>query len=352
MNPSIANALNHYRLLGRSGVRVSPLCLGTMTFGNDWGWGAEKDESHAMFDLYLERGGNFIDTANLYTNGASETMLGEFMQGRREQLVLATKFTLNMRKGDPNAGGNHRKNIVQSIEASLRRLRTDYIDLYWLHAWESRTPIEEVLRSLDDLVRAGKVLYIGLSNTPAWKVAQANTLADLRGWTPFIAMQLEYSLIERNIERELVPLALEGNLGITPWSPLGGGILTGKYNPLGWEGEGTAIPSSRGAFVDERINPKSLAISTEVQRVAREVGRTPTQVALRWLLERPAVASPIIGARTVKQLEDNLGCLEFALESEHMARLEEVSKIELGYPYEFLQQERIRALMDGGAVIE
>src|SRR5919199_5407511 len=222
--------LNHYRLLGRSRLRVSPLCLGTMTFGTEAGWGADKQESQKVFDLYVDRGGNFIDTADAYTSGTSETYLGEFIQSRREQLVLATKYTCNTRQGDPNAGGNHRKNMIQSVEASLKRLKTDYIDLYWLHMWEFRTPVEEVMRAFDDLVRAGKVLYIGVSDTPAWKVSQANMLADLRGWTPLIGLQIEYSLVERTVERDLIPMARELNIGVVPWSPLGGGVLTGKYS--------------------------------------------------------------------------------------------------------------------------
>jgi len=340
--------LNHFRLLGHSGLRVSPLCLGTMTFGTEHGWGADKEESRRILDRYLERGGNFIDTANFYTGGTSETWLGEFLKGRREAAVLATKFTLNMRPGDPNAGGNQRKNIVQSLEASLRRLATDTIDLYWLHAWDMLTPIEKVMRALDDQVRAGKILYAGVSDMPAWKVAQANTLATLRGWTPFIGLQVEYSLIERTVERELIPMALDLGLGLTPWSPLGGGILTGKYNKMKL-GE---ITSDRGAFVTERINERNLAIAAEVQKVAAELGRAPSQVALAWLLAQPGVTSPIVGARTLKQLEDNLGCLDLELSSDHLARLDAVSRIELGFPMDFLTHGRIQEFISGGTMIE
>ena len=218
-----------YKLLGNSGLRVSELCLGTMTFGEDWGWGASKEDSRALFDAYREAGGNFIDTANFYTGGTSERFVGEFIASERDRFVVATKYTLTMRPGDPNASGNHRKNMIQSVEASLRRLGTDYIDLYWLHAWDYLTPVEEVMRGLDDLVRAGKVLYVGVSDTPAWIVSQANTLAALRGWTPFVGLQIEYSLIERTVERELLPMAEAFGLTILAWSPLGSGVLTGKY---------------------------------------------------------------------------------------------------------------------------
>src|SRR5712664_455697 len=222
-----------YRLLGNSGLRVSDLALGTMTFGDDWGWGAAKDEARKVYDAFREAGGNFIDTANVYTNGTSESFLGEFMQGRRQSVVLATKYTNSMPGTDPNAAGNQRKNMVQSVEASLKRLRTDYIDLYWVHIWDQITPVEEVMRGLDDLVRAGKVLYTGISDAPAWWIAQANTLAQLRGWSPFVGLQIEYSLVERAVERELIPTAKALKLGILAFSPLAGGFLTGKYHGEG-----------------------------------------------------------------------------------------------------------------------
>ena len=219
-----------YRLLGNSGLRVSEAALGTMTFGDDWGWGAAKDEARKVYDAFREAGGNFIDTANLYTNGTSESFLGEFIQGHRQSLVMATKYSLATPGTDPNAAGNQRKNMVQAVEASLKRLQTDYIDLYWVHMWDQMTPVEEVMRALDDLVRAGKVLYTGISDAPAWWIAQANTLAHLRGWSPFIGLQIEYSLIERTVERELIPMAEALNIGVTAWSPLAGGVLTGKYH--------------------------------------------------------------------------------------------------------------------------
>ncbi len=232
--------LDRYRLLGRSGLRVSPLCLGTMTFGTEWGWGADRETSRAIFNAYAERGGNFIDTANFYTKGTSERLVGECMADARERFVLATKFTLNMRPGDPNAGGNHRKCMIQSVEASLRRLNTDYIDLYWLHAWDGTTPVDEVMRGLDDLVRAGKILYVAVSDTPAWKIAQCNTLAELRGWSRFIALQVEYNLALRDVERDLVPMAIELGLGVLPWSPLASGLLSGKYTRADLEKQGNA----------------------------------------------------------------------------------------------------------------
>lgn len=329
--------MSYYKLLGHSGLRVSPLCLGTMGFGDDWGWGAPREASRQIFDRYADWGGNFIDTANFYTNGTSETLVGEFVQGRRDQFVVATKYTLGTRPSDPNAGGNQRKNMVQALEASLKRLQTDYIDLYYVHVWEYRTPVEEVMRGLDDLVRAGKVLYVGISDTPAWKVAQANTLASLRGWAPFIGLQVEYSLVERDVERELTPMARELGLGVLPWSPLNAGVLTGKYNPLD-EKVDTDTQRNVGGRLDERKR----AISTEVQTIAREIGCSPAQVALQWLLRQPAVTSPIVGARTLAQLDDNLGALNVTLDDSHLQRLEAVSKIERGHPHNIIEGEWTR----------
>jgi len=329
---SAITTLDTYRLLGASGLRVSPLCLGTMTFGTDWGWGADKAESRRQFEAYASRGGNFIDTANVYTKGTSEEFVGEFIAAERERFVLATKFSFGMREGDPNSGGNHRKNIMQSVDASLRRLKTDYIDLYYLHVWEGRTPIEEVMRAIDDLVRMGKVLYFGFSDTPAWKVAQGNTIAQMRGWSPAVCLQIEYSLIERTVERELIPLARECGLGVLPWSPLGAGVLTGKYigNPEG-EGDGTRVKQSAS-----RRTERNLGIAGEVVAVAAEIGQSPAQVALNWLLLQAGVTSPILGARTLAQLEDNLGCLDFTLGDEHLTRLNEATAIEPGFPNWFL----------------
>jgi aryl-alcohol dehydrogenase-like predicted oxidoreductase len=330
--------LDSYRLLGASGMRVSPLCLGTMTFGREWGFGAEKDESRRIFEAYAAAGGNFIDTAINYNLGTSEEWCGEFLAGERERFVLATKYTFSTREGDPNSGGNHRKNIVQSVDKSLRRLRTEYIDLYWLHVWEFRTPVEEVMRAVDDLVRAGKVLYFGLSDTPAWKVAQAHTLAGLRGWTGISAIQIEYSLIERTVERELLPMARELGIGVTPWSPLGAGVLTGKYldNPEG-DGEGT-----RAKAAQRRLNERNNAIASAVCEVAQASGYSAAEVALAWLLRQRGVTSPIIGARTVEQLRDNLGCLQCELSDEQLTKLNEVSAIEPGFPNHFIYNPNIQ----------
>ncbi|MFB2921459.1 MULTISPECIES: aldo/keto reductase [Aerosakkonema] len=354
MSSQKLTSLTDYRLLGKSGLRVSPLCLGTMTFGTEAGWGADKEESRKVFDLYVEEGGNFIDTADAYTGGTSEAYLGEFMSFRRDRLVIATKYTCNTHQGDPNAGGNHRKNMIQSVEASLKRLQTDYIDLYWLHMWEFRTPVEEVMRAFDDLVRAGKVLYIGISDAPAWKVSQANTLAELRGWTPFIALQIEYSLIERTVERDLTPMAQEMNIGVVPWSPLGGGVLTGKYNrKVEEEANFNQEIALRKDFNKKfgKLTDKNISIAESVQKIAKEIGRSPAQVALNWLLQKPGVVSPIIGARTFRHLVDNLQCLDFVLSPEHLLRLDEVSKIELGFPHDFLASNMVKNVVSGGTNI-
>ena len=340
---SVIKSLADYSLLGRSGLRVSPLCLGTMTFGNQWGWGADHETSHAVFRRYIEAGGNFIDTADLYTNGHSEELLGQFMKeaGNRDRLVVATKFTFNAFPGDPNAGGNGRKNILRALEGSLRRLQTDYIDLYWLHAWDTMTPIEEVLRTFDALVRSGKVRYIGLSDTPAWYAARMQTIAEIRGYERVAALQLEYSLIERNIEREHIPVALELGMGVCPWSPLSSGLLTGKYkrNEMGGaEGEGrlaTVKNSSNPLF--QRFTERNFALVDALLAVADELGKSPAQVALNWVTKRPGVTSTILGATKVTQLEDNLGALEFDIPGELRSRLEEASRPELVFPYLFFQ---------------
>ena len=345
--------LNHYRLLGRSGLRVSPLALGTMTFGTDWGWGADQSESRKQLELYAGRGGNFLDTANFYTEGTSEKFLGEFLVGQRDQFVVATKYTLNLRDGDPNAGGNHRKSLVQNLDASLKRLQTDYIDLLWVHMDDGITPLEETMRALDDVVRQGKVLYVGISDMPAWRVARANTLAEWRGWAPFVGLQVEYSLTERTVERELIPMARELGLGVTPWSPLAQGVLSGRYTQA--DLDGTAPPATEGRQernkTNGRLTPRTLAIANEAKAIAEEIGATTVQVALRWLLEQPGVVSPIIGARTAAQLEDSLGCFEITLTPEHLARLEAVSAIEFGFPQSFLRQDYVKKFMSGGTTI-
>ncbi len=330
----------NYKLFGKSGLRVSELALGTMTFGEEWGWGANKEESKKVFDTYAKAGGNFIDTANRYTEGTSEEYVGEFIKADREHFVLATKYTLFMRRDDPNFSGNHRKNMVQALEASLKRLDTDFIDLYWLHAWDFTTPEDEVLRALDDMVRAGKILYIGISDTPAWIVSRMNAIAELRGWTQFVGLQIKYSLLERTVERELLPMARKLDMAVTPWAVLGGGILSGKYNKNKDE-EGRAK-------IYKSINDDNLKITAEVIKVAEEIGNTPSQVALNWVRQQPGVIIPIIGAKTEKQLKDNLECLNFTLSEKHMTRLSETSKIDMGFPHDFLKSETIVDIIYGG----
>jgi aryl-alcohol dehydrogenase-like predicted oxidoreductase len=353
-------ALDDYRILGRTGLRVSPLCLGAMTFGEDWGWGANAQDSRRMFDMYADRGGNFIDTADGYTQGTSETLVGEFVAGARDRWVIGTKYTMNTSPGDPNAGGNARKNLARSLEGSLRRLGTDYIDLYWVHVWEFRTPVEEVMRALDDAVRQGKVLYAGVSNAPAWIVAQANTLAELRGWTPFCALQLEYNLAQRTPERDLLPMCRQLGIATVPWSPLAAGLLTGKYGRqhIADPGAGdnrslTGGGGTREAMVaaSGRVTETVLAINDALRDIAGEIGATPAQVALAWVMAK-GVTSTILGARTPAQLEDNLGALEVALDAAQIARLDALSAIELGYPHDLIQGKFIQDVADGGTRID
>ncbi|MEV5982523.1 aldo/keto reductase [Streptomyces sp. NPDC052114] len=347
--------LDTYRLLGRSGLRVSPLALGAATFGTEWGWGAERDEARKLFDLYVARGGNFIDTADTYTGGSSERFLGEFTRGNRESLVLATKYSTLRRPGDPNSGGSHRKNMFASVEASLRRLNTDYLDLLQLHMGDFTAPVEEILRGMDDLVRQGKVLYVGISNSPAWQVSRMQAIADLRGWSPLVALQIEYNLIERTGERDLIPMAREMGLGVTPWSPLAGGVLTGKYRredlaaPDGASGDGTrrSVTLAGGALTE-----RGFAVVDVVTEVAAELGRTPAQVALAWTLRNPGVTAPVIGARTPAQLEDNLGALDVDFTDAQLARLDEVSAVELGFPHDLLASARSRTLVHGDMKVE
>jgi aryl-alcohol dehydrogenase-like predicted oxidoreductase len=333
----------NYKLLGKSGLRVSELCLGTMTFGEEWGWGANREESRKMFDAYVEAGGNFLDTADGYTDGTSEKMVGEFVKHDRERFVIATKFTFNAFKpNDPNGGGNHRKHMMEALNASLKRLHMDYVDLYWMHVWDELTPIEEVMRALDDMVRAGKVLYLGISDAPAWWIARANTLAEWRDWTPFVGLQVEYNLVERTPERELIGMADALGLTVTPWSPLASGLLTGKY--------------TKGSKEDKRLdkNPqfkalseRNLKIASAVVKVAKEAGKSPAQVALNWLRARKGMI-PIIGARKFEQLEDNLKCVSWKLNAKQLAQLDEVSAIELGFPLDFIHRPGVRQFLHGG----
>jgi aryl-alcohol dehydrogenase-like predicted oxidoreductase len=317
-----------------------------MTFGEDWGWGASAEESRKIYDAFLDAGGNFIDTANIYTVGTSERLLGEFMQGHRERVVLATKYTNAAPGNDPNAAGNHRKSMMQALEASLTRLKTDYVDLYWLHIWDQITPVEEVMRAFDDLVRQGKILYAGVSDMPAWVVAKANTLAELRGWTPFVGLQIEYSLIERTPERELLPMAADLGLGVTAWSPLAGGLLTGKqFEAGGISDSRQSNPMMQGFMIS---SARKEAVAREVVAVARESGYSPAQIALAWLRQRAEPVIPIIGARKLVQVKDNMASISVTLDPAHLQRLDAVSRIEMGFPHDFFATDLVRALSSGG----
>jgi aryl-alcohol dehydrogenase-like predicted oxidoreductase len=335
-----------YRLLGNSGLRVSEVSLGTMTFGDDWGWGSAKDEARKIYDAFREAGGNFIDTANLYTNGTSETFLGEFMKGHRESIVLATKYTNAAPGKDPNAAGNQRKNMVQSVEASLNRLATDYIDLYWVHIWDQITPVEEVMRGLDDLVRQGKILYAGISDAPAWWIAQANTLAQLRGWSQFAGLQIEYSLIERTVERELIPMAQALNVGVTAWSPLSGGVLSGKYHGKEKSQDGRMANDMMKDFLPEQQRADRIVAATK--RVSEQMGRSMAQVALAWLRYRAVPVIPIIGARKLTQLQDNLASFDLQLSADQVRALDEASQIDPGFPYSMYAKELVSNFRYGG----
>jgi aryl-alcohol dehydrogenase-like predicted oxidoreductase len=315
-----------YTLLGNSGLRVSELALGTMTFGTDWGWGASENESAKQFEIFADAGGTLIDTANKYTNGSAETILGELLAADRDHFVVGTKYSLNVRDGDLNAGGNHRKSLVQALEASLRRLRTDRVDVLWLHAWDYLTPPEEVIRALDDQVRLGKVLYLGVSDTPAWVVAQMQTLAAARGWTRFAGLQIEYSLVQREVERELIPMARGLGLGVLAWGPLGAGILSGKYAR-------TAVQGGHRRLTD--VDPGRLAIAQAVADIADSLGLSSSLVSLAWLRAQGGII-PILGARTAQQLADNLTCLNVDLPPEALTRLNQASHVVRGFPHDFL----------------
>jgi aryl-alcohol dehydrogenase-like predicted oxidoreductase len=341
-------SLTNYVTLGASGLRVSPFCLGAMTFGEDWGWGSSVAESDAIMARFLERGGNFIDTANVYTKGHSEKIIGDFIgrdRSRRDRVVIATKFFGNLYNGDPNGGGASRKAIAASCEESLRRLQTDYIDLYWMHSWDKFTPIEETMRALDDLVRAGKVRYIGFSDTPAWKVSQAQTIARFRGWTPLVALQIEYSLIERTVEGELIPAALELGLGVTPWSPLRGGVLSGKYT----RGNAKTMKADRGERVTQFLDERAFAIIDELARIAKIHDTSSAAVALAWVQRRPGVVSTIVGARRMDQLEQNLAALDVALAADEIASLDKLSQPTLNFPANFLKSAGM--FMHAGATV-
>ena len=321
-----------YKLLGNSGLRVSEICLGTMSFGEDFGWGISEPESRQIFDAFVEAGGNFIDTANeVYNGGSSEKFLGEFIATDRDRIVLSTKYTDSLPTKDPNRAGNQRKNMVQSLERSLKRLNTDYIDLFWLHSWDFVTPVEEIMRAFDDLVRAGKVLYIGIADAPAWIIARANTLAQLRGWTPFVATQIEYSLVERTPERELLPMAQELNIGVIAWSVLASGILLKEKAP-NEHPLPEAVHLHKAGFGE--LTNCEFAIASLVQQIAQEIGCTPAQVAINWVRSKGII--PILGANKLSQLQADLACLDFQLSTEQLRELDDVSTIELGFPHDFL----------------
>jgi aryl-alcohol dehydrogenase-like predicted oxidoreductase len=347
--------MTEYVLLGRSGLRVSRFCLGTMTFGTDWGWGSPEDTSRQIFNEFLNSGANVIDTADGYTNGTSETLIGKFLKerGDRDRVVLATKFGFGREEGNPNSGGNGRKNIYSALHSSLRRLQTDYIDLYWLHNWDTLTPAEEVMSTLDDLVRSGKVRYVGFSNCSGWYLGRAQTIAELRGYERVVALQLEYSLVERNIEREHVPAALEFGMGITPWSPLASGLLTGRYQGSGREvsGEGRLNAVREHPAFSTLFTERNWAIAGELVKVAKEIGRAPAQVALNWVANRPAVSSTIIGASKIQQLQDNLAALDFTIPPELLKRLNDVSAPETHYPYYFFAGEFRKMVSSGTTVL-
>ena len=325
-----------YKLLGRSGLRVSELALGTMTFGPDWGWGADADESRRIFERYDEAGGNFVDTANNYTDGTSESLVGGLTESDRERWVIATKYSLSLDPNDPNAGGNHRKSLVRSLEQSLRRLRTDYVDLLWLHMRDATTPIEEAVRALDDQVRLGKVLYVGISDSPAWVAAQANTIADLRGWSPFVALQIPYSVASRAPERELLPMAASLGLALVPWGVLGAGILTGK-------------PASERRWPEDRVSEKTEQVVERLRSIAAAHGATPAQVAIAWLqgAGSPPTIVPLVGARSEAQMVENLGALELELDAEERSELDEAGAPDLGFPRSFLESDNVRGLIYG-----
>ena len=341
-----------YYTLGRSGLRVSRLSLGVMTFGTEWGWGSDKASAQRIFDTYVERGGNFIDTADVYTNGTSETWLGEFVRARqaRDRLVLASKYSFNLGDANPNGGGNGRKNLLRAVEGSLKRLGTDHLDLYYLHAWDQITPIDEVMRTLDDLVRSGKIRHIGLSDVPAWVAARAQTLAEWRGFEPVSALQLQYSLVERNIEHEHVRLATELGMGITAWSPLASGLLSGRYKRDAAADGRLAAMKDNGNPAFQHLTERNWGIVDALEQAARDIGRPAAQVALNWVAHRPGVASVIVGASKPEQLETNLAALDFELPPAVIARLDEASAPVTPFPYYFFTNA-MQGMMYGGATV-
>ncbi|MCW2859397.1 MAG: yajO3 [Actinoallomurus sp.] len=362
---TIDDTLTRYHLLGRTGLRVSPIALGAMTFG-DGGWHAGADLARSIFLRYMEAGGNLVDTADIYAGGRSEELLGTFMKetGTRDRMVVATKFTVATAPGDPNSGGNGRKNIRASLDASLRRLQTDYVDLYWMHMWDAVTPVEEVMSTFDALVRAGKVRAVGLSNVPAWYAVKAQMLARARGWEPIAALQLEYSLAERSIEHEHMPAAADLGIGIIGWSPLANGLLTGKYTrgqeaqprgsgrlaAMATDGTLERVRGSGNPTFTKLFTARTWRIVDVLSEVAREIGRSPAEVALNWVTRRPGVASTLVGATKLEQLEENLRSIEFELPPELDERLEEASRIDPVYPYYF-SGPATQPVINGGTTV-
>jgi hypothetical protein len=310
-----------------------------MGFGKEWNWGADKETSLKILDTFANNGGNFIDTANRYTEGTSEKIIGEFIHSNRDNFIIATKYSLHDNLTNVNASGNNRKNMMRSVEESLKRLNTDFIDLFYLHIWDNLTPMDEVLRGLDDLVKQGKVNYIGISDTPAWLVSQAQTMAELMGWSRFVALQVEYSLLQRTPERELIPMAKHYNLTLTPWAPLAGGALTGKYTK---GDKGRLSPESK------RLNERAIKITEEVIAIANELNVQPSSVALKWTMQQGFSCIPIIGATKPEQFIENLKCLDVTLSNEHLNRLNQVSKIELGFPGDFFLEDGVKNVLYGG----
>jgi aryl-alcohol dehydrogenase-like predicted oxidoreductase len=329
----------NYKLLGKSGLKVSELCLGTMGFGKEWSWGADKETSFKILEAYTNAGGNFLDTANRYTEGTSEKIVGEYIKSNRDHYVVATKYTLHDNQTNVNASGNNRKNMMRSVEESLKRLNTDFIDLFYLHIWDNITPVDEIMRGLDDLVRQGKVNYIGISDTPAWVISRANTMAELMGWSRFVALQIEYSLLQRTPERELIPMAKAFGLTVTPWAPLAGGALTGKY-----------LKGEKGRITEQskRLNEQSTNIAKAVVAIAEELNVPASHVALKWTTQQGFSSIPIVGATKTSQVEENLKAINIQLSESHLKRLDEISKIDLGFPGEFFKEEGVKNVTFGG----
>ncbi len=343
--------LNEYTTLGRTGLRVSPLCLGAMGFGNGWGWGADEKVSQQMLDMYIEAGGNFIDSADGYQMGQSEEIVGKYVAEKnlRDKVAIATKFTFGAQQGNPNAGGNGRKNISRALEGSLRRLKTDYIDLYYLHSWDLVTPLEEVLNTLTDLIHEGKIRYFGMSDTPAWYFTRMQTLAEQQGKERVATLQLEYSLAERNIEREHIPAAQELGIGLCPWSPLAGGLLTGKYRREGNRGVGDGRLTMPNPIFN-KFTEHNWRVLDALLDVSKQIGKPPAQVALNWLATQPGVTSIILGATKAAQLADNLASLDFSIPAELRKRLTDVGQPEAVHPYNFYAPW-MQARIGGGTTV-